>query len=55
MNKAVTPELSKYFSELGKKGGRKLLEERGREYFVNIRKLHKKKPKVKGGEEIDSK
>lgn len=43
----VTPEVSKYFSELGKKGGKKLLEQRGREYFVNLRKLSKGRKKVK--------
>jgi hypothetical protein len=36
MNKTLTPELSKYFSELGKKGGKKLLALRGREYYVKM-------------------
>ncbi len=41
----VTPELSEYFSKLGKKGGEKLLKERGREYYVRIRALQNKKKK----------
>lgn len=48
MTKAVTPEMSKYFSELGKKGGKKLLEKRGREYYVKMaiaREARKKKDK----------
>lgn len=44
----VTPELSAYFSKLGKKGGDKLLKERGREYYRMIaakRKTHGRQKK----------
>ncbi len=37
----VPPEVSTYFREIGRKSGKKLMEERGSEYFSKISKLRK--------------
>lgn len=42
MDKPISPELSEYFSNLGKKGGQKLFQERGREYYQKIAAMRKK-------------
>lgn len=45
----VSPEVSAFFAEIGRKNGKKLFEERGSEYFKAIaakRKIHgRQKPK----------
>ena len=41
MNKNVPAEVSEYFRKIGKKSGKKLLEERGKEYFSKISKMRK--------------
>lgn len=41
MNKDVSPEISEYFRKLGRKSGKKLMAERGSEYFSKISKLRK--------------
>lgn len=41
MDENLTPEIRKYFSELGKKGGSKTLALRGKDYFKEIRKKRK--------------
>jgi hypothetical protein len=49
MNKNVPPEVSAFFREIGRKNGKKLLEERGPEYFRKIqsmRKTHGRQKKV---------
>jgi hypothetical protein len=40
-NKNIPPEVSEYFRKLGEKSGKKLLAERGPEYFSRISKLRK--------------
>ena len=50
MSKTIAPELSKYFSDLGKKGGKKLLEQRGHEYYVKMAIEREARKKAKAEE-----
>lgn len=38
----VPSEVSAFFAEIGRKNGKKLMEERGSEYFKNISKMRKR-------------
>lgn len=40
-NKNVPPEVSAFFAELGRKNGKKLMEERGSDYFSKIASMRK--------------
>lgn len=41
MKKYVDPKVSEYFRKIGSKSGKKLLAERGPEYFSRISKMRK--------------
>jgi hypothetical protein len=42
MNKNIPPEVSDYFRKIGSKSGKKLLAERGPEYFSRISKMRRR-------------
>lgn len=57
MKKNVPPEVSAWFREIGRKSGRKILAERGPEYFSRIAKMRKtfgRQKKVDEKEEIQA-
>lgn len=53
MTKSTKPKkvISEFFAEIGRRNGTKLREERGSEYFREIRKKRKTYPKLKKEEE----
>lgn len=51
--KQLSPEVKAFFSEIGHRNGTKLMQERGPEYFREIRKKRKTYPKLKKTEETE--
>lgn len=51
----LTNEIKNYFSEIGKKGGKSLLEKRGKDYFKKIRAKRKTWKRKEKYENFDKK